>query len=132
MSECTVSLSHTMHIFFTLECTTLIVVSVYNLSCELLSHRLSATLTGKSDKVLHRNTLLTIRTDFCWNLECCTTDTTALNFYLRSDIIQSLLPNFESRLFLLGHLTLYGIKRIVENLIRNGFLTVIHQVINEF
>ena len=131
MSERTVSLSHTMHILLTLKSTTLIIKSIHNLCSKLISHSLTTALTCKKNKILHRNTLLTIRTNLCRNLEGCTTDTTALNLYLRSNIIKCLLPDFKSRLFLVRHLSLYNVKCIVENLIRCILLSIIHQMIYE-
>ena len=53
MSKCTVSLSHTMHVFLTFVCATLIVESVHDLSSELVRHRLSATLACEADHILH-------------------------------------------------------------------------------
>ena len=106
-----------MHIFLTLEGTTLIVVCVHNLGSELVSHRLTATLACITDKVLHRDALLAVRTDFGRNLESSTTDTTALHLHLRSDVVESLLPYFEWALLLLCHLFLYDVERVVENLV---------------
>ena len=45
---------------------------------------------------------------------------------------EGLLPNLKGRLLLVRHLSLNGIKCIVENLIRCILLTVIHQMIHEF
>ena len=120
-----------MHILLTLKCATLIIKSIHNLSCKLIGHSLTTALTCKKDKILHRNTLLTIWTNLSRNLEGCTTDTTALYLYLRSNVIKCLLPDFKSRLFLVRHLSLYDIKCIVENLIRCILLSIIHQMINE-
>ena len=53
MSKRTVSLGHTVHILLTLECATLIVESVHNLSCELVGHLLATALAGELDHVLH-------------------------------------------------------------------------------
>ena len=132
MSKCTVSLSHTMHILLALECATLIVISIHNLCSELICHSLTTTLASEDNKILHRDTLLAIRTNFCRNLEGCTTNTAALNLNLWSNIVESLLPNLKCRLLLVSHLSLYGIECIVENLIRCILLTIIHQMIYEF
>ena len=117
MSKCAVSLSHTVHILLTLVSTTLVVVSIHNLSSKLVSHALTATLACESDKVLHRDALLALGANFGRNLECSTTNTAALYLHLRSNIVESLLPNFESGLLLLGHLLLYGIKGLVEDFV---------------
>ena len=51
--ECTVSLCHTVHILLAFEGTTLIVECVHNLGSQLVGHRLTATLTGELNHVLH-------------------------------------------------------------------------------
>lgn len=106
-----------MHIFLTLVSTTLVVVSVHDLCSELVSHALTTTLACEEDKVLHRDALLTLRTDFGRNLECGTTDTAALNLYLGSDVVESLLPDLESGLLFLSHLLLYGVECLVEDFV---------------
>ena len=106
-----------MHVFLTLEGSALIVVCVHNLSSKLLCHALTAALTCEQDKVLHRNAFLALGTYLSRNLESCATYTTALHLYLRSDVVESLLPYLQSRLFFLCHLLLHYIKCIVKNLV---------------
>ena len=106
-----------MHIFLTLESTTLVIVSIHNLSSELVSHALTATLTCESNKVLHRDTLLTLGTNLGRNLEGSTTDTAALYLHLGSDVVEGLLPYLESGLLLLGHLLLNGVKGVIEDFV---------------
>lgn len=95
MCERAVSFSHTMHIFFALERTTLFVISIHNFRRKFLCHGFTTALTSEIYHIFHRNRLLAIRTDFSRNLECCTTDSTRLNLYLRSDFIKSRLPDFK-------------------------------------
>ena len=120
-----------MHIFLTLVCSTLVVESVHDLGSELVGHRLAATLACEVDHVLHRDAFLTVRTYFSRNLECGTTDTAALYLHLRSDIVEGSLPNFECRLFLVAHFSLDGFKGLVEDLIRNRLLSIVHQMVNK-
>lgn len=53
MSECAVGLGHTVHIFLTLEGTTLFVESVHDFGRELVSHSLATTLAGEGNHILH-------------------------------------------------------------------------------
>ena len=53
VGEGAVGLCHLVHIFFTFESAALIVVSVNDLCCQLVSHGLAATLAGIAYKILH-------------------------------------------------------------------------------
>ena len=131
MCESTVSLSHTVHVLLTLEGTTLVVVSVHNLSGQLLSHALSAALAGEEDHVLHRHALLTVGANLCRHLEGSTTDTAALHLHLRSDVVEGLLPDLQGSLLLLGSLLLHNVEGVVEDAVRDALLTIVHQVVNK-
>src|SRR3712207_9569798 len=95
VSKCTVSLCHAVHIFLTLLGTTLIIEGIHNLRCELVGHRLTTTLTGEGNKVLHRDTLLTAWANFCRNLESSTTDTAAFFLSLWGNVVVSPVPAFQ-------------------------------------
>lgn len=129
MCERAVSFSHTMHIFFALERTTLFVISIHNFRRKFLCHGFTTALTSEIYHIFHRNRLLAIRTDFSRNLECCTTDSTRLNLYLRSDFIKSRLPDFKSRFLRIFILFTYDFKSSIEYLIRSILLAVIHKMI---
>ena len=64
-------------------------------------------------------------------LEGSTTDTAALDFYLRSDVVERSLPDLKSSLIFLLDLLAYDLKRGVEDIEGDILLTVVHQVINE-
>ena len=55
VSESTVSLGHTVHIFFSLEGAALFVVSVHDFGSEFVGHGFAAALACVADHVLHRN-----------------------------------------------------------------------------
>ena len=132
MSECAVCFCHTVHIFFTLESTTLVVECIYNFGRQFVRHRLTTTLTCKNNQILHRNRLFTIRADLSRNLESSTSYAARLHLYLRCDVIESCLPYFKSRLFFIRHLGLYRIQCGIKDFKCGILLTVIHQVVNEF
>ena len=131
VSEGTVSLSHAVDVLLTLEGSTLLIVSIHDLSSKLLCHGLTTSLAGKADEVLHRDGLLTLRGDLSGHLEVGTSDTAALHLYLRGDVLESLLPDLERGLLLLGHLILDDIQSVVEDLEGKVLLSVKHHVIDE-
>ena len=75
--------------------------------------------------------LIRLGADFRWHLEGSTTDTAALDFYLRSDVVEGSLPDLQGRLVFLLDLLAYNLERGVEDIEGDALLTVVHQVINE-
>ena len=53
MSESAVSFSHTVHILFSLESTTLVIESVYDFGSKLVGHSFSTALACILDKIFH-------------------------------------------------------------------------------
>ena len=132
MCKCPVSFSHTMGIFFLFESSTFLFVGSHNFSRKFFSHAVSASLAGVKDHIFYRNRSFTGRINFSRHLESSTTDTTALYFYLRSNILQCLLPDLQSRfLFFFCNFFLNDIQCVIKDLERNSLFTVHHQVINK-
>ena len=131
MSKCAVGFSHTVHIFLTLEGGTLAIECIHDLCSKLICHGLTTALASKEDEVLHGDRFLTLGADFGRHLEGSTTDTAALDFYLRSDVVEGSLPDLQGRLVFLLDLLAYNLERGVEDIEGDALLTVVHQVINE-
>ena len=53
VGECLVGLSHLVHILFSLECTTLVIIGGNDLCTKFFCHRVAGTLAGEVDHVLH-------------------------------------------------------------------------------
>ena len=102
MCKCPVSFSHTMGIFFLFESSTFLFVGSHNFSRKFFSHAVSASLAGVKDHIFYRDRSFTGRINFSRHLESSTTDTAALYFYLRSNILQCLLPDLQSRFLFFG------------------------------
>ena len=58
-----VSLGHSVHIFFALECTTFIIVCRHNLGTQFFSHRAAGAFAGEGDHILHRERNLPLRAE---------------------------------------------------------------------
>ena len=84
---------------------------------KFICHCFATAFTCKINHILHRNAFLAVWANLSWNLKSSTTDTTALNFNLRSNIIKSCLPYFKCRLLFVCHFLLYYIKCFVKNFI---------------
>ena len=131
MSECLVGLGHAVHLLLALEGGTLLVVGVYDLSGEFVSHGFAGALAGIEDKVFHGNRNLALRTNLHGNLERCATDTLLFHFDLGRDVLQGLFPDFQRRFISILHLLADDFQRVVENRVGNTLLTIQHKVVHE-
>lgn len=123
-----VGVSHTVDIFFALECGTFFLVGSLDFAGELQGHGLLTALAGEADEVLHTDALLTLGTDFGRDLECGTTDTFAAHLDGGGHVAEGFLPNFEAVLFgTVGH----NVDSLVENLVGGGLLAAHHQIVDE-
>ena len=131
MSEGAVSFSHAVHVFLALEGTTLLVEGVDDFSGQLVGHRLAAAFAGIDDEIFHGNRFFAVSADFSRNLESSSSDATALDLYLRSDILKSFFPNLESGLLLVGKFCLYILESGVKDGVCGILLAVIHQMVHK-
>ena len=102
-------------------------------SCEYfcgqsLGHGFLVSFSSETDQPLHSQALLSRITNGLWNLECCTTHTSAAHFYSWSDIFKTSLENLQTIFFTSLLDPVHG---FVENVKCNALLSVQHQVVHE-
>ncbi len=132
MGERAVSFGHTVHVFLTFEGTALVLISVDYFSGELVGHSLTATFAGVDYEIFHGNRLFAVGTDFRGDLEGSATYAAALNLHLRSNVLESFLPDLEAGFLLVGEFFLYVLQSCVEDGEGNRLLAVVHEVVDEF
>ena len=113
------------------ECTTLAVECSNDFGAQLFCHRVTGTLAGELNQVLHSHGNFTLRTQLGRHLEVCTTDTTGLDLNLRGHVLECGLPNIERSLVRIFHLLANHVNGIIKDRIRDTLLSLQHKIVHE-
>ncbi|RMN78929.1 hypothetical protein ALQ53_04627 [Pseudomonas cannabina] len=123
-----VGLSHTVHVFTLLDCSTFTFSSVQQFASQTQSHGLLTALTREVYQPTHCQSITTGRTNFDRNLVSSTAYTARLYFDQRSDGVESFLEDFQG----IAVLTFFNLfQRAINDTFGNGFLAALHHVVHE-
>ena len=126
-----VGLSHSVHVFLALEGAALVVERGDDFGAQLFCHRVTGTLAGERDHVLHGHGDFPFRTQLGRHLEVRAADTTGLDLDLRGHVLERFLPNIERSLVRIFHLLAHHVDGIIKDRIRDTLLPLQHKIVHE-
>ncbi|ROR95402.1 hypothetical protein EDF76_4337 [Raoultella terrigena] len=129
VSERLVGFCHAVYVFTFLNCSTFVVCSIRKFVRQTQSHGFITTFTSSFNDPTHCQSITTNRTDFNWNLISRTTNAAGLNFYSRTNVVES---DFESFQFIFTRTLSQGLQRAVYDSFCSRFFTIYHQDIYKF
>src|SRR5690606_26426587 len=118
-----------MGIVFLFHGSTLTLRSGNNFAGKPIHHCFFASSSGIGNHPFYSQGNFSFGPDFHGDLECSTTNPTTLHLYSRSNIVKRFFPNLKT---VLTYFVFHLCDRIIEDLVSNTLLPVLHQTIDEF